>query len=44
LQPYRLVKDTRTKMEETDVEAVLNGTIDGFIKEFLLFKKSAANG
>jgi peptide chain release factor 2 len=44
LQPYRLVKDTRTKIEETDVEAVLNGTIDGFIKEFLLFKKSAANG
>lgn len=42
LQPYRLVKDTRTKMEETDVEAVLNGSIDGFIKEFLLHKKSAA--
>ena len=41
LQPYRLVKDTRTKMEETDVEAVLNGAIDGFIKEFLLFKKTA---
>ncbi len=39
LQPYRLVKDTRTKLEETDVEAVLNGAIDGFIKEFLLFKK-----
>ncbi len=40
LQPYRLVKDTRTKYEESDVEAVLNGAIDDFIKEFLLWKKS----
>lgn len=40
LHPYRLVKDTRTKFEVTDVEAVLDGDIDDFIKEFLLFKKS----
>ncbi len=39
LQPYRLVKDTRTKFEKTDVEAVLDGGIDEFIKEFLLWKK-----
>jgi len=39
LHPYRLVKDTRTKLEETDVEAVLGGEIDPFIKEFLMFKK-----
>lgn len=40
MHPYRLVKDTRTKFEVTDVEAVLDGDIDDFIKEFLLFKKS----
>jgi peptide chain release factor 2 len=40
LQPYRLIKDTRTKFERSDVETVLDGDIDVFIKEFLLFKRS----
>jgi peptide chain release factor 2 len=39
LQPYQLAKDVRTKVEIGNVEAVLNGGIDEFIKAFLLQKK-----
>ncbi|HUC96583.1 MAG TPA: peptide chain release factor 2 [Candidatus Saccharimonadales bacterium] len=35
LHPYTLVKDTRTKYEEHDVQSVLDGKIDGFIEAFL---------
>lgn len=35
LTPYTLVKDTRTKHEEGDVEKVLNGDLDSFILSFL---------
>lgn len=35
LQPYQLVKDHRTGHEETDVEAVLSGKIDGFVEAYL---------
>ena len=35
LHPYKLVKDTRTKYEENDAEAVLDGKIDNFIEAFL---------
>jgi peptide chain release factor 2 len=35
LHPYTLVKDTRTKYEEKDPQAVLSGKIDGFINSYL---------
>ena len=33
--PYTLVKDNRTEYEETDVESVMNGDIDGFLYAYL---------
>ncbi len=33
--PYTMVKDVRTKYQETDVDKVLDGQIDGFIKAYL---------
>ncbi len=36
LQPYRLVKDLRTGYETGNVQAVLDGEIDGFIKAYLM--------
>ena len=41
LAPYRLVKDTRTKLERGNVDAVLAGDIDDFIKAYLLSKKAS---
>ncbi len=35
LHPYTLVKDTRTKYEEKDPQAVLDGKIDGFMNAYL---------
>ncbi|MBI4682751.1 MAG: peptide chain release factor 2 [Nitrospirae bacterium] len=39
LQPYQLIKDHRTGYETGNVNAVLDGGIDDFIKEYLLFRK-----
>lgn len=38
LQPYRLVKDHRTKLEEGNVDKVLDGDLDPFIKAYLMQK------
>jgi len=36
LHPYKLVKDVRTAVETGDIEAVLNGKIDSFLKAYLM--------
>ncbi len=39
LHPYKMIKDVRTGIERGDVNNVLDGDIDEFIKAFLLNKK-----
>ena len=41
LQPYRLIKDHRTNTEEGNVDAVLDGRLDHFIKAYLLWQPEA---
>ncbi len=36
MHPYKLVKDVRTAHETANVDAVMNGEIDGFIKAYLM--------
>ncbi|MAG72344.1 MAG: peptide chain release factor 2 [Acidobacteria bacterium] len=43
LHPYRLVKDHRTKVDVGDVDRVLDGDLDGFIKAYLMQKASGSS-
>ncbi len=36
MQPYKLVKDVRTGYESSNVQAVMDGDLDGFIKAYLM--------
>lgn len=44
LQPYQMIKDHRTKHQEGQVDKVLNGDIDPFIKTYLMQKASGTLG
>jgi peptide chain release factor 2 len=44
LHPYQLIKDHRTKEEVGDVNRVLDGDLDGFIKTYLMKKSSGTLG
>jgi peptide chain release factor 2 len=40
LAPYRLVKDVRTKLEQGNVDRVLDGDLDAFMHAFLVYAKT----
>ena len=44
LQPYQMIKDHRTKMEVGDVNRILDGDLDPFIKTYLMQKASGTLG
>ena len=44
LQPYQMIKDHRTKVEVGDVNRVLDGDLDPFIKVYLMKKASGTLG
>ncbi len=39
LHPYKMVKDIRTRYESKNPEEVLDGNLDGFVEEYLRWKK-----
>jgi len=42
MHPYKLVKDVRTAEETSDVDGVMNGNIDAFLKAFLMKQGESA--
>ena len=43
MHPYKLVKDVRTQTESNDVDAVMNGGIDAFLKSYLMLMGQKEN-
>jgi peptide chain release factor 2 len=44
LQPYRLIKDHRTKMEVGDVDRVIDGDLQPFIRAYLQMRRGEKQG
>jgi peptide chain release factor 2 len=44
LAPYQLVKDLRTNEETGNVDAVLDGDLDGFMESFLRWRRAQGDG
>lgn len=44
MHPYKLVKDHRTNQETSNVQAVMDGQLDDFIKSYLLFSNQGISG
>ena len=43
MHPYKLVKDVRTSYETTNVDAVMNGELDDFLKAYLMLMGQQTN-
>jgi peptide chain release factor 2 len=43
MHPYKLVKDVRTQTERNDVDNVMNGGIDDFLKSYLMLMGQKEN-
>ncbi len=44
MHPYRMVKDHRTELESSSVDAVLDGEIDGFVESYLSADAAGRDG
>ncbi len=43
MHPYKMVKDVRTQTESNDVDAIMNGGIDAFLKSYLMLMGQKEN-
>ena len=42
LHPYQLVKDERTRFESGNIQATLDGDLDGFVESYLQWRRGHA--